>query len=251
MVIVGANGLGKELLTVLSWNGDTENLYFFDDLCADIPDLLYGRFPVLKSWAALKEHFLMNSPEFALGVGSAATRKLLAEKIVAVGGKLCSIISNDALIGEFITSMGDGVCILSHAIVTCDVQIGDGTLINKAVIISHDAKVGQYCAISPGAKILGRATIGDCTEIGANATILPGVTVGSNCIVGAGAVVTKNVADRTTVVGVPAHPIGFKVPICTMVPIFSRAALFKAQGDARYIFPTLSKASDPNDERSS
>jgi sugar O-acyltransferase (sialic acid O-acetyltransferase NeuD family) len=218
MIIIGANGLGKELLTVLSWNDDTDNLCFFDEDYTTIPDLLYGRFPVLKSWEALKQHFLMDSPEFALGVGSAVTRKMLSEKVVALGGKLCSIISNDALIGEFISSMGDGVCILSQAILTCDVQIGNGTLINKAVIISHEAKVGQYCAISPGAKILGGATIGDCTEIGTNAVVLPGVKIGSNCTVGAGAVVTKNVADNTTVVGVPAHPIKSNVSIRTLVP---------------------------------
>jgi sugar O-acyltransferase (sialic acid O-acetyltransferase NeuD family) len=218
MIIIGANGLGKELLTVLSWNGDTDKLCFFDDLCATIPDLMYGRFPVLKSWEALKEHFVMDSPEFALGVGNARIRQMLSEKVVASGGKLCSIISKDASIGEFITSMGDGVCILSQAIVTCDVRIGNGTLINKAAIISHEATVGQYCAISPGAKILGGATIGDCTEIGANAVILPRVKVGSNCMVGAGAVVTKNVADNMTVVGVPAHPLKSKFSIRTLVP---------------------------------
>lgn len=159
MVIIGANGLGKELLTLLIWNNDPDNLYFFDEDCVAVPDLLSGRFPVLKSWAALKEHFLINSPEFALGVGTAVTRKLLSEKVVSVGGKLCSIIANDALIGEFINSIGDGVCILSQAIVTSDVRIGNGTLVNKAVIISHEAQVGRYCAISPSAKIFGGATI--------------------------------------------------------------------------------------------
>jgi sugar O-acyltransferase (sialic acid O-acetyltransferase NeuD family) len=218
MVIIGANGLGKELLTLLSWNNNTDNLYFFDEDSVAIPELLYGRFPVLKSWADLQEHFLMNSPEFALGVGNAVTRKLLAERVMAIGGKLCSIVSNDALLGEFITSIGDGVCILSQAIVTCEVRIGDGTLVNKAAIISHEAQVGRYCAISPGAKILGGATIGDCTEIGANAVVLPRVKVGSNCKVGAGAVVTKNVADNTTVVGVPARPIKSNVSVRTLVP---------------------------------
>ena len=85
MIIIGANGLGKELLTLLSWNNDTDNLYFFDEDCDRVPDLLYGRFPVLKSWAALTEHFLINSPEFALGVGTAVTRKLLSDNMTVVG----------------------------------------------------------------------------------------------------------------------------------------------------------------------
>ena len=206
MIVIGAKGLAKELLAVLQWNGETDNLLFFDTVNVDTQDFLYGRFPVLKSWEALKEHFLTKSPEFVLGVGGTVTRKNLAEKAASLGGVLCSIVSSQALVGEFGNKIGNGVCILSHATITCDVNIGEGTLINKAVTISHDAKVGQYCEVSPGARILGRTTIGDYTEIGTNAVILHGLKVGLHCKVGAGAVVTKDVANYTTVVGIPAQP---------------------------------------------
>lgn len=43
--------------------------------------------------------------------------------------------------------------------------------------------------------------------IGAGAIILPGVRIGAGAIVAAGAVVTKNVAPRTVVAGVPARKI--------------------------------------------
>jgi len=178
-----------------------------DNINADTPDVLYDQFPVLKSWEALEKHFQCNSCEFAIGVGGARTRKFLAEKVISLGGKLSSIVSNHALIGEFGNKIGLGVCILSHAVITGDVDIGEGSLINKAVIISHDAKIGNYCEISPGAKILGRTTIGDRTEIGTNAVVLPDVIIGTDCKVGAGAVVTKNVSNGLTVVGVPAKPL--------------------------------------------
>lgn len=207
MVIIGARGLARELLAVLQWNGETNNLLFFDNVNVDSPGFMYGQFPILKSWQVLEEHLLTKSPEFVLGVGGAETRKILTEKIVSMGGKPCSIISKHALVGEFGNEIGNGVCVLSHATITGDANIGDGALINKAVIISHDAKVGQYCEISPGAKILGRTIIGDQTEIGANAVVLPDVIVGSDCKVGAGAVVTKNVPDGYTVVGIPAKPV--------------------------------------------
>jgi acetyltransferase-like isoleucine patch superfamily enzyme len=47
--------------------------------------------------------------------------------------------------------------------------------------------------------------IGNKVWIGANATILPGVTIGEGAIVAAGAVVTKDVAPRNMVGGVPAR----------------------------------------------
>lgn len=41
--------------------------------------------------------------------------------------------------------------------------------------------------------------------IGANVTIVPGVTVGDGAILAAGAVITKDVAPRAVVGGVPAR----------------------------------------------
>jgi sugar O-acyltransferase (sialic acid O-acetyltransferase NeuD family) len=204
MVIIGAKGLAKELLAVFQWNGSSDDLVFFDNVSEDIPDTLYGRFSVLKSWEDLEMYFQKKSCDFVLGIGGAKTRKFLAEKAISIGGKLRCIVSNHALIGEFGNTIGNGVGILSHVTITGDVNIGEGSLINKAVIISHDVKIGCYCEISPGAKILGCTTVGDRTEIGTNAVILPNVVIGSDCKVGAGAVVTKNVPDGLIVIGIPA-----------------------------------------------
>jgi len=207
MVIIGAKGLAKELLVALQWDGAADNLCLFDNVNQDTPDILYGCFKVIRSWEELQEHFTSESPDFALGVGGQKARKFCAEKAASLGGKLRSIISKHALIGDFGVSIGNDVCILSQATITADVVIGEGTLINKAAIISHDAIIGSYCEISPGARILGRTKVGDRTEVGTNAVILPDVIVGSDCRVGAGAVVTKNVLDGHTVVGIPAKPL--------------------------------------------
>lgn len=207
MLIIGAKGLAKELLAVMQWNNVTEEIYLFDNINSDTPDVLYDRFNVLKSWDAMERHFKEKSPDFVLGIGGANARKFCAEKAISLGGKLCSLISKDALIGNLGVEINIGVQILSHAIITTDVKIGEGTLINKSAIISHDATIGYYCEISPGARILGRVSIGNETEIGTNAVILPDVTVGNNCKIGAGAVVTKNVPNGLTVVGIPAKKI--------------------------------------------
>lgn len=50
-------------------------------------------------------------------------------------------------------------------------------------------------------------TIGNGCWIGANSTIIAGVTIGDGAVVAAGAVVTKDVAPRTLVGGVPAKVI--------------------------------------------
>ncbi len=49
--------------------------------------------------------------------------------------------------------------------------------------------------------------LGSDVWIGAGAIVLPGVHVGDGAIIGAGAVVARDVAPRTTVVGVPARSV--------------------------------------------
>ncbi len=207
MLIIGAGGLAKELLAVLTMNNDAADLCFFDDINEDAPAFLYGKFPVIKSWDEAREHFQNRSPEFALGVGDPLVRMNLSEKARSMGGRLSSIISQQAFVGGFGNSIGPGVCVLPFANLTCDIALGEGSLVNKSAIISHEVKVGRYCGISPGASVLGRGSIGDCTNIGAHAVILPGVKVGSFCTIGAGAVVIKDVPDNSVFAGVPAKPI--------------------------------------------
>lgn len=205
MVIIGAKGFAKELLTALVWDGiDKDFLFFFDNVSSDVPDKLYGKYPVIKSWCELETHFKETNQSFMLGVGSSKLRFELANKAINVGGVLKSFISSHALIGEYGIEIGEGTCILSNAVITVDVKIGKGSLINKAAIVSHDAQVGEYCEISPGAKLLGRSKVGNYTEIGAGAIILPGITIGDNCKVGAGAVVTHNFPSNSIIAGVPA-----------------------------------------------
>jgi acetyltransferase-like isoleucine patch superfamily enzyme len=50
--------------------------------------------------------------------------------------------------------------------------------------------------------------IGDRVFVGANCVIQMGVTIGDEAIVSAGSVVTRDVAPRTVVAGVPARVVG-------------------------------------------
>ena len=208
MTIIGAKGHARGLIEVLLANGLAQDeVFLFDDVSEDMPDLVYGRYPVIRSLAQLQAHFSEHGRDFVLGLGGTSRRRDLSENIKAVGGCLTGLIAKSAQVSPHILGIADGACVLGNAIVGVDVEIGEGTLVNLAAVVAHDAKVGDYCDIAPGAKILGRAVIGDLTEIGANAVVLPGVKVGPGCRVGAGAVVNRDVASGLTVVGTPAKPV--------------------------------------------
>lgn len=204
MIIIGAKGFAKEVLEVLHQLNQLDSLMFYDDINVTIPELLYGKFRVLKSIEEAATHFKLVDNRFTIGIGNPVLRKKIANKFEAAGGILSSTISPSALIGSYGNLIGDGCNIMAGAIISNDVTIGNGCIVYFNSILSHDCIVGNFVEISPNATLLGRCKIGSYTQIGANATILPNVTIGQNVIVGAGSVVTKDIPDNCIVVGVPA-----------------------------------------------
>ena len=101
--------------------------------------------------------------------------------------------------------LGSGF-INTGANITCfeKIKIGDNVAIAPNVTIRDSD--GHKLNV-PGHKICEPVEIGNHVWIGMNATILKGVTIGDSAIIAAGAVVTKDVAPKTLVGGVPAKVI--------------------------------------------
>lgn len=102
-------------------------------------------------------------------------------------------------------------------------MVGERTFLNAGcsfqdqggITIGNDCLLGHRCTIATinhdqhpdrrGDMTFAPVRIADKVWIGANVTILPGVSIGEGAIIAAGAVVTKDVAPRTIVGGVPAR----------------------------------------------
>jgi sugar O-acyltransferase (sialic acid O-acetyltransferase NeuD family) len=205
MIIVGSKGFAKELLEVAHQLGSTDRLVFFDNVSSDLPDQLYGQFPILRSEEEVKAYFQLNGNSFALGLGGPQKRKEMCALFESWGGELTSLISPKANIGSFGVEIGQGATILAQAIITNEVKCGRGLLMYPNSIITHDCILGDFVELSAVATILGGVIIGSETHIGANATVLPQLKIGSKATVGAGAVVTKDVNEGQTVKGIPAR----------------------------------------------
>jgi len=137
--------------------------------------------------------------------GSGGRNAILTGMLGSVG-KEADITPPFSCAFGFNTHLGEGVFFNFNCVVldVVRVDIGDHTTIGPAVQI--------YTVEHPKLRLekweSGRQVkIGKNVWVGGGAIILPSVTIGDNAIVGAGAVVTRDVADGSTVAGVPAKPI--------------------------------------------
>ena len=125
---------------------------------------------------------------------------------------LASFVADNAtIIGN--VSIAQGASIWYTAVVRGDVErieigkysnVQDGAVLHgdpgKPTILADFVTVGHRAVIHS-------ARIETGCLIGIGAVVLDGVTVGAGSIVGAGSVVTKDVPERSLVVGIPARKI--------------------------------------------
>ena len=148
----------------------------------------------------------MAKPKMGKGV-------ILGKKVL-FGEKV--IVWNYVVIGDN-TRIGDGTRIGSFCDIGKVVSIGKNCNIQTHVTISNGCKIGNNVFIAPNSTLLNDKfpvserlappIIEDNAIVGGCAVILPGVTIGEYAVVAAGSVVTKDVAAKTVVKGVPANPM--------------------------------------------
>jgi UDP-2-acetamido-3-amino-2,3-dideoxy-glucuronate N-acetyltransferase len=123
-------------------------------------------------------------------------------------------IGNETRIGPFVEVQRDAVIgsrckIQSHAFVCTGVTIEDEVFVGHGVLFINDkfpaatSESGQLKGEDDW--ILMRTVVERGAALGSGAIVLGGIRIGAGALVGAGAVVTRDVAPRETVAGIPAR----------------------------------------------
>lgn len=137
------------------------------------------------------------------------------EEIIALMSELTGRKVDDSLglFPPFNTDCGKNIHLGRRVFINsgCKFQDQGGIYIGDDVLVGHNCVIATLNHVDAperrGDMYPKPVRIGSRVWIGANVTILPGITIGDGAIIAAGAVVTKDVAPRAVVAGVPARVI--------------------------------------------
>ena len=204
LLIYGAGGLGKEVLSLVNATDRYEVKGFLDDGIQ--------RGTIIKGVKILGGYDELRSFDYpinlVLALGSPSSKVDLLKKMDRSGVTFPilrhpSVILQDASAIE----IGEGTILCAGSILTTDIRIGSHVLVNLNCTIGHGVTIGTASSLMPGVNVAGEVTIGSSALIGSGVNVINRVTIGDNSIVGMGAVVLRDVAMGATVAGIPAKPI--------------------------------------------
>lgn len=204
LLIVGAGGHGRVIADTALRTGRWSEIAWADDL-ADRTVPVLG-FPVVGTrhdLSALRSRF----DAAVVAIGDNRWRVAVTMELQALGYECPVIVAPEAVVSTH-SVLGPGTVVLANAIVGVGAHTGCACILNHACTVDHDCMLGDGVHVCPGANLAGNVEIRDRAWIGIGAAVIQGVKIGMDAVIGAGAAVIRDVASGTTVVGVPAAPLG-------------------------------------------
>jgi sugar O-acyltransferase (sialic acid O-acetyltransferase NeuD family) len=211
LVIVGAGGMGRcvaDLVDAINrGHADDEPIRLVgvvDDGHPD-PGLWRDRgIDLLGPVAALAS--MDPAVEFVLAIASPRAKQGL-DQLLRQGGRRSPVLVHPNVHRGFDVQLGPGSVVCSHVSMENHIRVGRHVHINQNSAVGHDAVISDHVTLSPLSAVSGAVLLEEAAFVGTGASITQGLTIGRGATVGAGAAVIRDVAPRSTVVGVPARPV--------------------------------------------
>jgi sugar O-acyltransferase (sialic acid O-acetyltransferase NeuD family) len=205
ILIYGAGGLGREIVSLLMALDEWQPMGFVDD-SIPVNQVVTNGLKVLGGAV-----FLQTYPgpiDVVIAIGDPLTKASIVHNLREAPVRYPIIIHPSAILqNRPAIHCGAGCVLAAGVILTTDIHLGDHVFLNLHVTVGHDTTLGTYSSVMPGVNIAGRVTLGEAVFVGAGANLRNNVRIGAESVVGMGAAVVHDVPERTTVVGVPAKPL--------------------------------------------
>ena len=203
MYIVGAGGLGRELLQIIKEINEASPTW-------EIAGFLDNNTEALKGVECDYEVVGRNSdwePKegevFAMAIADPAAKQLRSQEMKAKGAVFPAIIHPTAQITQF-SRYGEGLIMFPYSKLSVNSEVGDFVTIFSSGV-GHDVFIDDYSTLSGMSSILRNVRIGKRVFVGANVAIAQDVTVGDDAYLGIGSVVLKDVPAKMKTFGNPAR----------------------------------------------
>ena len=207
IVVIGAGGHAREVADVIdAINAQNANFnllgYIIDLEYGTVGSLVNGK-PILGDFTWFEQNPKVN---VICGVGYPDHRRKLVERAISQGVSFCSLVHPTAVLTRWI-DIGLGTVIMAGCVLSNQIKIGNHVCINRLATIGHNCFIEDYVTVSPGVCCSGNVYVQEGCFVGTGANIIEKCTIGRWATVGAGSTIIRNVADNSTVVGVPGRTI--------------------------------------------
>jgi len=209
VVILGTGGNSVDILDTIHDLNDRaatpvyECCGFLDDNAALWGTVIHG----VKVLGPLASAPAQPDCSFVNGIG-APSNFWKKEGIIAKTGaaleRFATLIHPSASVSRTAT-LGRGVVIFQHVVITSNVTIGHHVIILPNTVISHDDVIGDYTCIAGGVCVSGQVRVGRSCYLGTNSTIIGNADIGDRCLIGMGSCVLRSIPPNSVVVGNPAR----------------------------------------------
>lgn len=203
ILIIGAGGLGKEVVDLIRDIGGYEIVGFLDD-SKDKKDKIVNGIPVLDTVDRLERYG--NVEDIAIAIANPSARRRIYEYSRTMRFQYPNLIHPTVVSGSNV-KMGKGNIVGAYSILSTDVVLHDFITINPQCGIGHESKVGSFTTLYWNVNIGGNAFILENCELGSKACVIQGLRISDNVVLGAGAVVVKNIDESGIYAGVPVRKI--------------------------------------------
>ena len=206
ILIVGASGFGREVLTCLIDVVADSDKKPSDYACFMESEEFLEKTKQIHGIEVIgRSGFDPKKYQVLVGIGNPNTRRKVVEDLPK-GTVYATLIHPSAIISKWV-EIGEGSIISAGSILTTDIKIGKHAHVNLNTTIGHDCNIGDYFTAAPGVNISGICEIGNSVYFGTNSAIRQGAKVCDNVTMGMGAVVINNITEGGVYVGNPATKI--------------------------------------------
>lgn len=206
LVIVGAGGFGRELLSFMAQHNHERDDWVFAGFLDDNPNGL-DAFGLRHYWLGdIQSHLPSDELVYLIAVANPRPREAIFDKFKNNGANFINYFCNSAFIGTRV-NMGLSCIVLHNSIISTDSMIGDAVIVNSFCSVGHDTKISNFVTLSGHCDVPGGVSIERGVFLASSVCVAPGKKIGEYSSVGIGSVVIKNVKANSTVFGNPAKTL--------------------------------------------